>query len=100
MVQWLGLSTFTAVSLGSVPGQGTESQKPRDTAQKKKYWFFFPSDISNHLSGLFFPKHRVPYPVFVLNSFQGVLFQAATAVADDLILVELDGGQPSLFYPK
>ena len=38
MIQWLGLSPFTAVSLGSSPGQGIElrSQQAAQHGQKKE----------------------------------------------------------------
>ena len=50
VVQWLGLCTFTAVSLGSIPGQGTKipqvvwrgpknkTNKQTNKKQKKKGW--------------------------------------------------------------
>ena len=36
MVQWLGLSAFTAEGLGSMLGQGLRSHKPHGTAKKRK----------------------------------------------------------------
>lgn len=34
-VQWLGFSTFTAVGLHSIPGQGSNIPQPRSVAKKK-----------------------------------------------------------------
>ena len=34
--QWLGLHTFTAMALGSIPGQGIKICKPRGVTKKKK----------------------------------------------------------------
>ena len=36
VVQWLGLCTFTAVSLGSIPGQGTKIPQVAWHGKKKK----------------------------------------------------------------
>ena len=36
VVQWLGLSAFTAESLGSIPGQGTKILKATQCSKKKK----------------------------------------------------------------
>ena len=36
VVQWLGLSAFTAVGLGSTPGQGTKIRQAAQHSQKKK----------------------------------------------------------------
>ena len=35
-VQWLGLGTFTAVALGSIPGWGTKILQDMKHSQKKK----------------------------------------------------------------
>ena len=44
MIQWLGLSPFTAVSLGSSPGQGIElrSQQAAQHGKKKEKKKKFP----------------------------------------------------------
>ena len=39
MVQWLGLYTFTAESLGSITGQGTEIPQATQHGQKIKQAF-------------------------------------------------------------
>ena len=44
MAQWLGLGTFTAETLGSIPGQGIEIQQAAWQSQKKKV---LEMDISN-----------------------------------------------------
>ena len=36
MVQWLRLSAFTAMGLGSIPGQGTKISQDRQHGRKKK----------------------------------------------------------------
>ena len=36
MVHWLGLGAFTAVGLGSIPGQGTKILQATQLGQKKK----------------------------------------------------------------
>ena len=36
MVQWLGLGTFTAMVLGSIPGQGTKIPQASQSSQKRK----------------------------------------------------------------
>ena len=36
VVQWLGLSAFTAEGPGSIPGRELRSRKPRSVAKKKK----------------------------------------------------------------
>ena len=38
MVQWLGLGAFTAVGLGSIPGQGAKIPKAAQRGQKKIPW--------------------------------------------------------------
>ena len=40
MVQWLGLHTFTAEGLGSVPGRRTKTLQVRGAAKKKKIALF------------------------------------------------------------
>ena len=36
MIQWLGLGALTAVTLGSLPGQGTEIPQVVQCGQKEK----------------------------------------------------------------
>ena len=36
MVQWLGLSAFTSVGLGSIPGRGTKISQAEWHGQEKK----------------------------------------------------------------
>ena len=36
VVQWLGLSTFTVVTLGSIPGWGTKITNVEQPTRKKK----------------------------------------------------------------
>ena len=37
MVQWLGLSTLTAMGLGSIPGQGNKIPQGTQCGQRGKY---------------------------------------------------------------
>ena len=49
MVQWLGLCTFTAVGLGSIPGWGTKIQQAAMHSQKKKKLPWLPSTLESKL---------------------------------------------------
>ena len=49
VVQWLGLSAFTAKGTGSIPGQGTKI--PQATHQKKK-WPYYPKQSTDSVQSL------------------------------------------------
>ena len=53
-VQWLGLSTFTAVDLGSIPGRGTKilraTQRSPKGKKKKRERFTLAKDETNQAS--------------------------------------------------
>ena len=51
MVQWLGLSTFTARAWGSIPGQGTKISQAALLSQKKKKVWLSPVHWSDEASG-------------------------------------------------
>ena len=48
VVQWLGLSAFTAESLGSIPGQGTKILKATQCSKNRKEYILklFSKDIA------------------------------------------------------